>query len=59
MAADDGTGFTLATDDPTRTLHALTGWAVEHGIALERLEVQRPSLEDAYLALIGDEEAAS
>jgi ABC-2 type transport system ATP-binding protein len=59
VAADDGTGFTLATDDPTRTLHALTGWAVERGIALERLEVQRPSLEDAYLALTGDEEAAS
>ncbi len=57
--ADDGTGFALATDDPTRTLHALTGWALERGIPLDRLEVQRPSLEDAYLALTGDEDAAS
>jgi ABC-2 type transport system ATP-binding protein len=54
----DGSTLELATPDPTRSLHALTGWAVERGIALERLEVTRPSLEDAYLALTSDAEAA-
>ena len=59
VAAEDGNGVSLATQDPTRALHALTGWALEHGITLDRLEVQRPSLEDAYLALTGDDEARS
>ncbi|HXF56120.1 MAG TPA: ABC transporter ATP-binding protein [Actinomycetota bacterium] len=41
----------LRTEDPTRLLHDLTGWALEHGVALEALEVSRPSLEDVYLEL--------
>ena len=52
----DGLAFELGTADPTRSLHALTGWAVERGIALDRLEVTRPSLEDAYLALTSEDE---
>ena len=32
-------------------LNALTGWALERGVALEGLEVSRPSLEDVYLEL--------
>jgi ABC-2 type transport system ATP-binding protein len=59
IGADDGNGVSIATEDPTRALHALTGWALEHGVTLDRLEVQRPSLEDAYLALTGDDEARS
>lgn len=48
----DGDGFCeFATDDATRALHELTGWALEHGRELEGLEVVRPSLEDVYLAL--------
>lgn len=43
----------LETDDPTAALHALTGWALERRIPLEGLAVIRPSLEDAYLDLIG------
>jgi ABC-2 type transport system ATP-binding protein len=44
----------LETDTPTRALHQLTGWAVENGVELERLQVSRPSLEDVYLELTGD-----
>jgi ABC-2 type transport system ATP-binding protein len=41
----------LRTDDPTRTLHDLTGWALDHGVRLDQLSVTRPSLEDVYLEL--------
>jgi ABC-2 type transport system ATP-binding protein len=41
------------TTDPTRDLHALTGWAMANGMTLEELSVARPSLEDTYLALTG------
>ena len=43
----------LPTNDPTRTLHALTSWALAHDVALDELSVARPSLEDAYLELTG------
>jgi ABC-2 type transport system ATP-binding protein len=45
----------IRTADPTRTLHELTGWALERGIALDGLEVSRPTLEDVYLELTGGE----
>jgi ABC-2 type transport system ATP-binding protein len=45
----------LSTDDPTRTLHDLTGWALERGVRLEDLNVSRPSLEDVYLRITGGE----
>jgi ABC-2 type transport system ATP-binding protein len=41
----------LASDDATRSLNALTGWAIERGVELHSLEVTRPSLEDMYLEL--------
>jgi len=44
---------TLRTTAPTRTLNALTGWAVARGEELEALEVTRPTLEDVYLRLTG------
>jgi ABC-2 type transport system ATP-binding protein len=50
--------FELATDDATATTHALTGWALDLRLALESLEVARPSLEDVYLELTGGEEGA-
>ena len=43
--------FRLEAKDPTRVLHALTGWAVDNEVELENLEVRRPSLEDVYLRL--------
>ncbi len=56
--ASDGDAHLLTSHDPTADLHHLTGWAVERGIALEGIEVSRPSLETVYLALTGETEAA-
>jgi ABC-2 type transport system ATP-binding protein len=45
-------GFTeMRVDNLAQSLHDLTGWALDHGVELEGLEVARPSLEDIYLAL--------
>jgi ABC-2 type transport system ATP-binding protein len=49
---DDGL-VTAATSTPTETLHQLTGWALSRGLTLDRLTVDRPSLEDVYLGLTG------
>ena len=54
----DGTTVELETNDPTRTLHELTSWAVAAGISLEGLEVARPSLEDVYLEITKDSASA-
>jgi ABC-2 type transport system ATP-binding protein len=51
-AREDG-GFEVAPDSVTRTLHELTGWAIEQGLELEALQIVRPSLEDVYLQLTG------
>ena len=54
----DADGFVVATvDDVPRALHALTGWAIDHGDRLDGLEVTRPSLEDIYLSLVDRQEA--
>jgi len=37
--------------EPARSLHALTGWALERGADLGDLTVGRPTLEDIYLRL--------
>ncbi len=42
---------TIETAQPTETLHQLTGWALRHGMVLDQLTVDRPSLEDIYLRL--------
>ena len=56
-AGDDGL-VTVQTAEPTQTLHQLTGWALDHGTVLDRLTVDRPSLEDIYLRLTGHGELA-
>jgi ABC-2 type transport system ATP-binding protein len=56
MPRADGS-LELHTEDPTRTLHELTSWAVGRGLPLEGLEVLRPTLEDVYLGLTGTEAA--
>ena len=48
---------TVMSDAPTRDLNRLTGAALDAGIELDALQVLRPSLEDAYLELIGNHEA--
>jgi ABC-2 type transport system ATP-binding protein len=49
--------YELRAEDPIPALHRLTGWALERGVVLEGLEVDRPSLEDVYLDLTGRDEA--
>jgi len=39
--------------EPTTVLNALTGWALGRGEVLEGLAVDRPTLEDVYLSLVG------
>jgi len=46
---------TVATTEPTRVLHELTTDALASGTELEQLEVRRPTLEDVYLELVGEE----
>ncbi|MDQ3102602.1 MAG: ABC transporter ATP-binding protein [Actinomycetota bacterium] len=43
----------VRTTDPVRALHELTGQATNGDLALDSLEVRRPSLEDVYLELTG------
>ncbi len=55
-AVPDGTGpndglVTIQTAELTQALHRLTGWALRRGVVLDRLTVDRPSLEDVYLSL--------
>ncbi|HET7418366.1 MAG TPA: ABC transporter ATP-binding protein [Solirubrobacterales bacterium] len=53
-----GREIVLQTKDPVATLHELTAKALADGETLEGLEVTRPSLEDVYLELTADSEAA-
>ena len=50
QSIDDGL-VTIRSDDELRTLHTLTGWALEKGLVLPGLSVSRVSLEDIYLDL--------
>ena len=43
--------YELTPPEPMRTLHELTGWALDNGVELQELNVARPSLEDVYLEL--------
>jgi len=43
----------IRSDQPTRDLHIITGWAISEGVELNDLSVSRPSLEDVYLELTG------
>jgi ABC-2 type transport system ATP-binding protein len=50
----DGT-VSFTTASPVTALNRVTAWALERGLDLEGLEVRRPSLEDVYLELTGEE----
>ncbi len=54
-AVDDG-NVEVRTEDEVRVLHQLTGWALDNGVPLEQLTVERPTLEDVYLELTGTTE---
>ena len=55
---EEGREVVVRTTEPTRVLHEATGRAVAARRELEGLEVRRPTLEDVYLDLIGDEPGA-
>jgi ABC-2 type transport system ATP-binding protein len=50
VPVDDGF-VEVPSTDVVGDLHRLTGWALEHELPLDGLEVIRPSLEDVYLSL--------
>ncbi|MGE5273089.1 MAG: ABC transporter ATP-binding protein [Verrucomicrobiota bacterium] len=52
----NGEDVVVSTHEPTSLLHELTGRALAEGHELENLSVRRPTLEEIYLALTGDEE---
>jgi ABC-type multidrug transport system ATPase subunit len=43
----------VVTHDPVVALQLLTGWAIDHDLALAHLSVSQPTLEDIYLELTG------
>jgi ABC-2 type transport system ATP-binding protein len=47
----NGREVVLETEEPTRTLHELTGEALRDGFDLAELEVHRATLEEVYLSL--------
>ena len=51
----DGELVVVETADPTGVLNELTGAALATGRPLEQLEVRRPTLEDVYLDLVGED----
>jgi ABC-2 type transport system ATP-binding protein len=48
---------TVEAAEPTAAVHELTGWALRAGCVLDRLTVDRLSLEDVYLRLTTDHAA--
>jgi ABC-2 type transport system ATP-binding protein len=54
----NGEEVLVQTDEPTRVLAELTSAAVARGEELEGLQVRRPSLEEVYLALTAEDDAA-
>lgn len=52
-AREDGEFLEFTTANPVHFLNELTTWALAHEVALDGLEVVKPSLEDVYLELTG------
>jgi len=50
-----GSAVEIHSDMPTHDLNVLTNWAVAAEVELEGLSVTRPSLEDIYLELTGED----
>jgi ABC-2 type transport system ATP-binding protein len=53
----NGHEVVVRTNEPTKLLHELTEQALAEGGELEGLSVRRPTLEDVYLSLTGDDDA--
>ncbi|MFY9588395.1 MAG: ABC transporter ATP-binding protein [Actinomycetota bacterium] len=59
IATSSAAGVEIRTEHPTPVLHELTGWAIQKKVALEGLEIHRPSLEDVYLELTREAQEAA
>ena len=55
----EGAWIRFKTETPTQDLHRLTSWALDSGASLDHLEVNRASLEDVYLEIVGHEEGGT
>ena len=53
-----GIEWQVTTAEPTQALNRLTTWAIERGVEIGALSIERPSLEDVYLSLVGTDEAS-
>jgi len=58
LATVTGDEVTVTTMHPTELLHTASGWALALGGELVGLSIERPSLEDVYLQLTGEDETA-
>jgi hypothetical protein len=54
-ASVDGSTARIVVKDPLLAKRELLGSAVRAGLALDRYEEIRPSLEDVFLQLVGEE----
>jgi ABC-2 type transport system ATP-binding protein len=51
VQSDEDGRLRLSSTSVTADVHKLAGWALDHGLELDSLEVSRPTLEDVYLQL--------
>jgi ABC-2 type transport system ATP-binding protein len=49
----------LSSSNVAGDLYSLSGWALEHGLELDDLEVRQPTLEDVYLDLTANNQTRS
>ncbi len=56
VATIRGSQVEFSTTSATRHVHVVTGWALERGAELVGLSVVRPSLEDVFLGLAGEDD---
>jgi ABC-2 type transport system ATP-binding protein len=56
-SAGSGGLIEIESDEPTRTLHVLTSWALANNVELQGMTVSRASLEETYLRLTREAEA--
>ncbi len=55
VVAGSNGAMEIKTREPVETLYALTSWAKHSGEALDGLTVAKPTLEDIYLELVGED----
>ncbi|HET7801810.1 MAG TPA: ABC transporter ATP-binding protein [Humibacillus xanthopallidus] len=53
-----GSVVEVRTETPTADVATLAAWALDRGLELEALTLTRPSLEDVYLDLVGEQAQA-